>query len=164
MEIQILKKEKCDENIINHSIAVRDKALEIAKQFDNVDLDIIKKGALLHDIGRCKTHNINHAIVGARLAKKYGYSEEVIKIIERHVGAGISEEESSDIGLPKKSYIPKTLEEKIVAHSDNLIHGDKEVSIDFVIKKWEKCMKNPKKNIERLKELNELLIEPFEHK
>lgn len=164
MEIKILKKEKCNKHVINHSIAVRDKALEIAKHFDDVDLEVIEKGALLHDIGRSKTNKINHAIEGAKLARKYGYSEEIIGIIERHVGAGISEEESTKMGLPKKSYVPRTIEEKIVAHSDNLIHGVEEVDVDFVVDKWKRKIENPDENIERLMELNQLLIEPFEKK
>jgi uncharacterized protein len=161
MEIEILKKEKCEKAVIEHSIAVRDKAMEIAKYFDNVNLEIIEQGALLHDLGRSKTHNIDHAIEGAKIARKYGYCDEVINIIERHIGAGICEEESEKIGLPKKSYNPITIEEKIVAHSDNLVSGTKEVDIDFVIEKWERKIENPKKNIQKLKELNELLIESF---
>jgi len=164
MELQLLKKEKCSEHIINHSIAVKNKAMEIAKHFDEVDLEVIEKGALLHDIGRSKTNDITHAIEGAKLAKKYGYSDEIIRIIERHVGAGISEEESTKIGLPKKSYVPKTMEEKIVAHSDNLINGVEEVDVDFVVSKWKDKIENPDENIERLLELNQLLITPFKKK
>lgn len=161
-EINILKKENCNEYIINHSIAVRNKALDMAKHFDDVDIDSINKGALLHDIGRSKVNDIRHAVEGAKIAKKYGYSDKVINIIERHIGAGISENESTEMGLPKKSYIPKTIEEKIVAHSDNLIHGVKEVDMDFVIDKWNDEIKNPESDIRRLKELNKLLVEPFE--
>ena len=35
-----------------------------------------------------------------------------MNIIERHIGAGITEEEAVNLGLPKKSYLPETLEEK----------------------------------------------------
>lgn len=164
MEIKILRKEKCPEYVIKHSEAVYNKAIKIAINFDNVDLNLIKKGALLHDVGRSKTMSIDHGIKGAEIAKAYGYSEEVINIIERHIGAGISEEESTKIGLPKKSYIPKTIEEKIVAHSDNLIDGTKEVDIDFVKEKWKKRMDDPENNIKRLIKLNRELIEVFEPK
>ncbi|MDR3063704.1 MAG: TIGR00295 family protein [Methanobrevibacter sp.] len=163
MEITILKKEKCPEHVIDHSKAVCDKAIKIASNFDNVDLDLVKKGALLHDLGRSKTMSIDHAIEGAKIAKKYGYCEEIINIIERHVGSGISEEESSKIGFPKKSYVPKTIEEKIVAHSDNLIHGTEEVDVSFVIQKWKKRIDNPNDNIERLINLHNELVEPFKN-
>ena len=162
MEIELLKKENTPENVIDHCKAVCRKAMEIAANFDNADKDLIRKGALLHDIGRSKTHGIEHAIEGVKIAKKYGYSQDVLNIIERHIGAGITAEEAEKLGLPKKSYIPQTLEEKIVAHADNLISGSKEVDIDFVIKKWKRRIEDSEDNIERLIELDNELIKAFE--
>ncbi len=161
MEIEILKKEKTPQNVIEHSIAVCKKALDISKNFPEADKDLIRKGALLHDIGRSKTHGIGHAVEGRKIAQRYNYPPEVLNIIERHIGAGITEEESSLLGIPEKSYVPITIEEKIVAHADNLISGTEEVDIDFVIKKWESRMENPKENIKRLIELDNLLIQKF---
>ena len=161
MEIEILKKEKTPQNVIDHSIAVYNKALEIAKNFPNADLDLIKKGALLHDIGRSKTHSITHAVEGREIACEYGYDENVLNIIERHIGAGITNEEAKKLGLFEKSYVPEALEEKIVAHADNLISGTKEVDVDFVIKKWKTRMDNPNDNIKRLITLDEELIQAF---
>ncbi len=161
MEIEILKKEKTPQNVIDHSIAVYNKALEIAKNFPNADLDLIKKGALLHDIGRSKTHSITHAVEGREIACRYGYDENVLNIIERHIGAGITKEEAKKLDLFEKSYVPETLEEKIVAHADNLISGTKEVDVDFVIKKWKTRMDNPNDNIKRLITLDEELIQAF---
>ena len=162
MEIKLLEKENTPENVIEHCKAVCKKAMKIAANFNDVDTDLIRQGALLHDIGRSKTHGILHAVVGAEIAGKYGYSQEVLNIIERHIGAGITAEEAEKLGLPKKSYIPQTLEEKIVAHADNLISGSKEVDIDFVIKKWKRRIENPDDNIKRLIELDNELIKPFE--
>ena len=161
MEIEILKKEKTPQNVINHSIAVYHKALEIAENFPNADKDLIKKGALLHDIGRSRTHSIEHAIEGYKIAYNYGYSEDVLNIIERHIGAGITKEEASKLGIFEKSYVPQTIEEKIVAHADNLISGTQEVNVDFVIKKWQSRMDDPEENIKRLIELDKELIRVF---
>ena len=161
MEIEILKKEKTPQNVIDHTIAVYNKALEIAKNFPNADLDLIKKGALLHDIGRSKTHSITHAVEGREIACRYGYDENVLNIIERHIGAGITKEEAKKLDLFEKSYVPETLEEKIVAHADNLISGTKEVDVDFVIKKWKTRMDNPNDNIKRLITFDEELIQAF---
>ena len=136
--------------------------MEIASNFDDVDEDLIRKGALLHDIGRSKTHGITHAIEGVKIAQKHGYSEDVLHIIERHIGAGITESEAVKLGLPKKSYVPQTLEEKIVAHADNLVSGSKEVDMDFVIKKWKRNIKESDDNIERLIKLDNELIKSFE--
>ena len=162
MEIELLKKENTPENVIDHCIAVCKKAMKIAANFDNVDEDLIRKGALLHDIGRSKTHGISHAVEGVEIAKRYGYPQEVLNIIERHIGAGITKEEAVELGLPEKSYIPQTLEEKIVAHADNLISGSKEVDLDFVIKKWKRNIEDSDDNIERLIELDNELIKAFE--
>lgn len=162
MEIELLEKEKTPKNVIEHSEAVLKKAMEIAANFDNVDEDLIRKGALLHDIGRSKTHGITHAIEGVRIAERYGYDRDVLNIIERHIGAGITMEEAEKLGLPKKSYLPETLEEKIVAHADNLVSGSEEVDIDFVIEKWKRRIVDSEDNIERLIKLDEELIKAFE--
>ena len=161
MEIEILKKEKTPQKVIDHSIAVHNKALKIAENFPDADLNLIKKGALLHDIGRSKTHGISHAVEGREIASRYGYGEDVLNIIERHIGAGITKKEAKELGLFEKSYVPETLEEKIVAHADNLISGTKEVDVDFVIKKWKSRMDNPNDNIKRLIKLDEELIQAF---
>ena len=95
-------------------------------------------------------------------AKRYGYCEDVLNIIERHIGAGITEQEAEKLGLPKKSYVPQTLEEKIVAHADNLISGSDEVDLDFVIKKWKRNIEDSDDNIERLIKLDNELIKAFE--
>lgn len=162
MEIEILKKENTPQNVIEHSIAVCKKALKIAENFPDSNKELIRKGALLHDIGRSKTHGITHAVEGCKIAREYGYSQDVLNIIERHIGAGITKKEASKLGLEEKSYVPETLEEKIVAHADNLISGTKEVDVDYVIKKWQSRMDNPEDNIKRLIKLDEELIQCFE--
>ena len=162
MELELLIKENTPENVIEHSKAVCRKSMEISANFFDADKDLIRTGALLHDIGRSKTHGINHAVVGAQIAKEYGYSQEVQNIIERHIGAGITKEESLKLGLPEKSYVPQTIEEKIVAHADNLISGSEDVNIDFVIAKWQKKISDPEDNIKRLIKLNDELIKAFE--
>ena len=162
MEIELLEKENTPENVIEHCKAVCKKAMKIATNFDAADKEVIRKGALLHDIGRSRTHGLTHAIEGVEIAKNYGYPVEVLNIIERHIGAGITLEEAEKLGLPKKSYVPETLEEKIVAHADNLISGTKEVDIDFVIEKWKRNIEDSDDNIERLIRLHDELITRFE--
>ena len=70
MELKILKQEETPENVIEHSKAVCKKAMKIAANFKDADKDLIKKGALLHDIGRSKTHGITHAIEGAKIVRE----------------------------------------------------------------------------------------------
>ncbi len=135
----ILEEFNCPFFVIEHSQAVLSKAIKLVTDFElDVDLDLVKTGAILHDVGRSRTNRIDHAIVGAEILKSRGFPLEVVNIVERHIGAGISKKEALNLGLPPKDYIPITMEEKVVAHADNLIHGTEEVDLDFVIRKWRK--------------------------
>ncbi|MDH7506458.1 MAG: HDIG domain-containing protein [Candidatus Thermoplasmatota archaeon] len=127
--IEILKQSGCSEKVIRHCMAVRDVALKIAKKA-NADLKLVEAGALLHDLGRSKTHGIRHAFEGAKIAEKLGLPDIIIKIIERHIGAGIPAEDAKKLGLPEKDYLPITLEEKIVCHADSLVNNDKQQKIE----------------------------------
>lgn len=157
MNINLLGELKSSPYLIKHSQAVLQKSQEISADLD-VDLETVCTGALLHDVGRLKTQGIRHAIEGAQLLKQHGFPREIVRIAEVHIGAGIPREEAHLMGLPRKDYLPLTLEEKIVAHADNLIHGTKEVSLEFVIKKWEKSMGKNHPSLDRLRKLHRELI------
>jgi uncharacterized protein (TIGR00295 family) len=86
-------------------------------------MPLVEAGSLLHDLGRCKTHSIHHAVEGAAIAADIGLPDEIVSIIERHIGAGLAKAEAASLGLPEKDYLPETLEEKVVAHADNLVDG-----------------------------------------
>ncbi|MFO7678307.1 MAG: HDIG domain-containing protein [Thermoplasmatota archaeon] len=118
--IELLEEYNCSDDIIQHCLAVRDIAIRIA-QHAHADMKLVEAGALLHDIGRSKANGITHAVEGVRIARQCGLPLDILYIIERHIGAGIPKEEALQLGLPEKDYIPETLEEKIVAHADNLI-------------------------------------------
>lgn len=158
MEIEHLKKVGCPEWVINHSIAVYKKALEISEFYPEADKKLIREGALLHDIGRSKSNSIDHAYIGGQIAKELGYSQEVINIIERHIGTGISKKEAEKMNIPTKDYIPKTLEEKIVAHADNLLNGSTEVDVEFTANKWKKRLGENHPSINKLYKNHEELI------
>jgi uncharacterized protein len=136
--IKILQKNGCPTKVITHCQAVASLAIEIAEIFKAknypVDLELIEAGALLHDIGRSKTHNVNHAIEGMKLAQTEDLPEAIICIIKRHVGAGITTEEAEQLNWPKDNYIPQTLEEKIVCYADKCINGDDRISVEVTIK------------------------------
>ena len=70
-----------------------------------VDLRLVESGALLHDLGRGQTHGIEHGAVGGQMARQLGMPMELAHIIERHVGAGLSQEEARRNKLPRGSYI-----------------------------------------------------------
>jgi len=151
------EKLECNDYIIDHSKTVYERTKDITKYYDNVDLDLIKCGAMLHDVGRTVTSDIRHAYIGADLLRKLNIDEKICKITERHIGAGIVADEAKLLNLPDRNYMPQTLEEKIVAHADNLVHGVKKVDLEFVIKKWTDKNMNPE-SIERLIKLDEELL------
>ena len=105
-------------------------AQKIARNGTPVDVNLVTIGALLHDIGRAKTHEIEHAVVGAKIARSFDLPKPIVQIIEKHIGSGITAKEAARLGLPKRSYLPKSLEEKIVAYSDKLVKGGQEVDYE----------------------------------
>jgi uncharacterized protein (TIGR00295 family) len=126
--LAILREHACDEEVIKHCIAVSTLAIKIARKC-RARVSLVEAGALLHDLGRCRTHGMGHAVEGAKIASGLGLPAELVRIIERHIGAGITAEEAHALGLPGKEYVPQTLEEKIVAHADNLVSGDRRIGI-----------------------------------
>ena len=130
--IELLQENGCSSEVIKHCKAVRDVAVRIAKKAD-ADIKLVEAGALLHDIGRSKTHGILHAVEGVKIARRIGVPLSIVYIIERHLGAGIPKEEAVKLGLPEKD-IPETLEEKIIAHADNLIQDGRRQRIEEEIK------------------------------
>jgi uncharacterized protein (TIGR00295 family) len=132
--IKLLKISGCSDRVIRHCKAVRDIAVKIAMKTD-ADVKLVEASALLHDIGRANTHGIRHAVEGAIIGRKLGLSESIVKIIERHIGAGLPADEAKKLGLPVKDYIPQTLEEKIVSHADNLIDNCKRQTIEHEVER-----------------------------
>ncbi len=127
----------CPQRVVEHCLAVCRLALSISEKVRiEIDRDLIHDGAMYHDIGRCMTHGIEHAVIGARIASEMGLPEKVVRIIERHIGAGITAEEAERLGLPKKDYIPQTPEEKIVSYADNLIKGTQVVSFEEAMERF----------------------------
>lgn len=144
--LQLLREHQCSAEVISHCEAVTELALEMANAIKRkglkVDSELVEAGALLHDIGRSKTHTVHHAVVGAEIAKTAGLPERVIAIIKRHVGGGITASEAKKLGWPEDVYVPVTLEEKIVSYADKLIENNRRAPIEVTIGKLSKELKN----------------------
>lgn len=149
--LQLLRIAGCSDEVITHCKAVRRVAVRIAKKA-HANIQLVEAGALLHDIGRSKTQGITHGVEGAEIARRLGLPENLVNIIERHLGAGIPKEEATALGLPPKDYMPLTLEEKIVAHADNLIENNREHHVEKEIEKA--LQKGHIKHAKRLMELH----------
>lgn len=142
--LRILTGAGCDPGVISHCQTVRDVAIRIASRITDantaeVDTRLVATGAILHDIGRSKTHGMDHADVGGILCRDLGYPPPVCRIVERHIGAGLTAEERVQLALSAQDRIPETVEEKIVAHADNLVKGVRIISrteLEEAIKKF----------------------------
>lgn len=140
--LDLLIKSGCSEDVIQHCLIVSDYAKEISQKIKEygycVDVELVQIGALLHDIGRSKTHDIRHGVEGGLLAKQYALDERLVRIIITHIGAGITNNEAKSLGFAPGNYIPLTLEEMIVAHADNLVDDNHIISISEKIEMLKK--------------------------
>jgi len=126
---RMLREAGCSPGVIAHCHAVRDLAESYVDRYGVIDSRLVTRGALLHDIGRGMTHSLDHAGRGAAYCRDRGVPEDIVRIVQRHVGAGLTADESTLLRLPPVDCMPRTLEEKIVANADNLVKGRHEVSI-----------------------------------
>jgi len=84
------KELSCSAHSMDHIMRVYNLCLHFAEN-ENINLDVLKASALLHDIAKAKeyndsTGNIDHAIIGAKMAlpilQNLGFFEEKIKHIQ----------------------------------------------------------------------------------
>lgn len=73
------------QNVLTHSIEMAHIAAMMAGEL-GLNTEVVKKGALLHDIGKAIDHEVEgtHVELGRKLLKKYGIDEQIIKAMEAH--------------------------------------------------------------------------------
>jgi ribonucrease Y len=73
------------QNVLKHLVESAHIAGLMAAEL-SLDVDMLKRAAFLHDIGKALTHEAegSHALVGAELARRYGENEDVVHAIEAH--------------------------------------------------------------------------------
>jgi uncharacterized protein len=155
--LELLRKAGCSEEVIEHCKAVERVATRLAQEisrFRKVNIEEVIIGSLLHDIGRARTHGIRHGVEGGEILRKMGAGK-FAHFAENHIGAGIPAEEAERLGLPRRDFLPSTLEEKIVAYADKLVVGNKVVPFEEVLEMFRKELGEGHPAIERLKALHE---------
>lgn len=125
--IELLLEAGCKRRVVIHCCTVEAVAKEIVSRVKGADPDLVAAGALLHDIGRSVDHSIMHAYIGSQIVQAHGLPQSIVDIVRKHTGAGLDAEDVEELGLPDADYMPRTLEEKIVAHADNMVSDNKVV-------------------------------------
>ena len=133
--------------LLEHSNAVAQKALRIAREHPELNLDarFIEEAAMLHDIGIFLTHApgiqcfgdvpyICHGYLGADLLRKEGLPRHAL-VCERHTGAGLSLQqiEAQQLPVPHRDMLPVSLEEQVICFADKFFsktHLDAEKSVE----------------------------------
>lgn len=115
------KEENCTDvgHNMEHTMRVYNTCLELARDIPNIDLEVIKFAALLHDIGgqkeiQDKSGKTDHALVGAEMVapilREMEVSDEKIKHVQDCILSHRYKTENQ----------PKTLEAKILFDADKL--------------------------------------------
>ncbi|MDD5467852.1 MAG: ribonuclease Y [Anaerolineales bacterium] len=73
------------QNQLAHAVETARLAAVIAAEL-GADVELVKAGALLHDIGKAMDHNVEgtHSQIGAELVKRYGVNPKVVNAIAAH--------------------------------------------------------------------------------
>ena len=149
--ISILQRLGMSDRKLEHSQETADFAVAIAQEVEKdgikVDKKIVEAGALLHDIGivyMLDDLSPEHSVIGADMIRKLGLPERVAMCAETH--EPVIWEEAKEWKYPvlplKETYMPQTIEEKIVTAADFFIYVLKEGPEDYGYEKYD-LWKNP---------------------
>lgn len=118
--------------VYTHCQIVRDIALQLAPaSSEKLDLELVEKGSLLHDIGAYNTINgtdeagrpldyILHGIEGEKVLKAEGYPVALAHIASHHTGTGLTKQQIIDqrLPLPRQDFVAETPEEELIMYAD----------------------------------------------
>jgi len=157
--------------LIEHSKRVADRAVQVVDSHPEFKDDgtFIYRAAMLHDIGIIKTNApsifcegnepyICHGYLGADMLRSIGL-ERYSFVAERHTGTGLTKEYIIENGLPlplDRSYMPESIEEKIVCFADKFYSKTKLYNCKDVAAVRVSLKKFGEETIERFNALNEM--------
>jgi uncharacterized protein len=95
-----------------------------------VDPDLIRAGALLHDIGVYRLYGpdgyldpasyVRHGVLGYGLLRELGFPERICRFCSCHTGVGLSRDDvrRQRLPLPVDDYVAESDEERLVMYAD----------------------------------------------
>ena len=89
----------------------------------DIDTDLVRAGALLHDIGVYRlesTAYVRHGVLGHALLSSLGFPVEICRFASCHTGVGITRDDvvRQALPIPVDDYLPRTPEEELVLYAD----------------------------------------------
>lgn len=120
------------ELVFTHCQIVCDISLGcMSEQQSRLDADLVRAGALLHDIGvyplfgadgtlRPGVAYIIHGTEGERILKDEGFPERLWRFASHHTGVGLTAADIArqNLPLPSQDYMAETAEERLVMYAD----------------------------------------------
>ncbi|MEX2683739.1 MAG: HDIG domain-containing metalloprotein [Candidatus Sigynarchaeota archaeon] len=145
--LDLMSKWGLPDGIKDHCIVVKDIAMEFVRKINerdpNVKIDarVVEAGALLHDIGRIKSHGLDHGYRGYQVLMDAKVDERVARCALVHVLGGFTVDDikrefpgnAKDINV---SLMPQSIEEKIVCFADKHAVGTMQVSVKKRFSRW----------------------------
>lgn len=95
-----------------------------------VDLDLVRAGCLVHDVGVYRLYRpdghldhasyVRHGVLGHELLRDLGHPEVLCRFASRHTGVGLTREDvvAQRLPIPVDDYTPRSVEEQLVAYAD----------------------------------------------
>jgi uncharacterized protein len=119
------------DSVYTHSSIVSAIAEQLhARSGAGLDIDLIRAGSLLHDVGVYRLYDdagqldhasyIRHGVLGYELLREEGLPEEVCRFASHHTGVGLTREDvlRQGLPLPPADYLAETGEEALVMYAD----------------------------------------------
>ncbi len=118
--------------VFTHCKIVSEIAVQLAENSGaNVDIELVKVGCLLHDIGVYPLFNdegqeidpskyVSHGIRGEEILRNEGFDEKLYRFASHHTGAGITKKQiiEKSLPLPAEDFLAETPEEELVMYAD----------------------------------------------
>ncbi|GAB2576753.1 hypothetical protein Aab01nite_12620 [Paractinoplanes abujensis] len=110
------------ELVWTHCLIVRDLAASFPAP--GADPDLVRAGALLHDIGVYRLQPgeayIRHGVLGHELLRSLGLPEPLARICSHHTGVGLTREDvlTQGLPLPPEDYLDESPSETVVMYAD----------------------------------------------